>query len=150
MIKSYFLMIFYFLFLPKSRNNVYDSKSISFRVLPWHLDPNLHVNNAYYLNYCNRARLVFLAETGALKWLVKLRLNPILIKNDISYKKELRLFQKFIIKTKIEAVEKKMITLRHEFISNDKLMTTCLSTAKIIGKKNIDVPTLLKEFSDGN
>lgn len=149
MIKSYFLVIYYFLFSKRNTGDLESPQKITFRVMPWHLDPNFHVNNAYYLNYLNRARLVFLAQTGALKWLVKLRLNPILIKNEIDYKKELRLFQKFEIVTKVEKVELKTITLNHQFLSNNKLMASCLSTARIIGKKNIDVKALFEEFKNG-
>lgn len=118
-----------------------------FRVYPWHLDLNRHVNNATYLRFCNQARLEYLAKSGLIKFLLKLRVNPILVKNEIHYKKSLKLFDYFSVKTKLLEVSEKEVVLEHQIIRKDTLISECKSHARLFGKAQRSNQQLLEEFA---
>ena len=119
-----------------------------FRVLPWHLDLNFHVNNATYLNFCNQARLEYLSSAGLFKFLVKRKINPIIYKNEIQYRKSLQLFEKFSVKTRLDKIEMKEVQIIHDFYRSNQLVATCTSHAKLVSKEKYDYITLLQDFSN--
>lgn len=134
-------------FFARSKDIFSYEKKSRFRVLPWHLDLNMHVNNATYFNFCNQARLEYLAASGILRFLVKRKINPIIIKNEISYLRSLKLFDSFTIISKLNSVETKEIVIQHEFFARGKKVALCLSHAKLIGKDVKDYHVILEEFN---
>lgn len=133
-------------FLSKPKDPYSFIKKSSFLVFPWHLDLNMHVNNATYFNFCNQARLEYLAESGILRFLLKRKVNPIIIKNEISYLRSLKLFDSFYIQTKLSCVERKEIIIEHEFYIKERKIAVCKSHAKLIGKDVKNYQDILEEF----
>ncbi len=128
------------------KNIVFERKKISitsssrsrFIVWPWHLDLNFHVNNAKYLNYCNQARLEFFSEFSVLSLLLKKKALPVIVKNEILYKKSLKLFNVFYVKTKIEKIEKKEIVVEHVIFHKEKKMSTCYTHIFVKGIDDLE------------
>ena len=145
MIKSGFIVAKNF--YNKMEKSIYDFISKShFVVYPWHLDLNFHVNNAVYLKYCNHARLQYLSSSGVLRFLIKRKINPVLLKNEVTYKKSLKLFETFQVETKLESVKKKEIIIKHLFKRDQVVVASCLSYAKLISKKSLDYTQVIEEF----
>ncbi|MGK0367703.1 MAG: YbgC/YbaW family acyl-CoA thioester hydrolase [Thermoproteota archaeon] len=132
----------------ETKNLLKAEDTSTFLVLPWHLDLNLHVNNAHYFKYCNQARLEFLAKHGFLKKLLINRIIPIIYKNEMEYKKSLKIFQLFKVITSIESINKLKITLIHRFEKDGIHYGTCKTYAKLISKKAIDSEKLFKDISN--
>jgi acyl-CoA thioesterase FadM len=116
-------------------------------VMPWHLDLNLHMNNATYLHLCNQARLVYISKHGVVNLLLKEKLTPVITKMDISYHKSLRIFQRFIIESELISVEPGGLFLKHTFSRREKIYCTIKCHIKFLSKKEkINHLTLFQKY----
>ncbi len=129
MIKSFFCILFHFF----SSRKILIQDSISFKVMPWDLDLNFHVNNAKYLNYFNRARLVFLSKSGFLREIVSHKYQPVISEIRINYKKSLKLFNKFTVKTVFEKMNDRSLILKHLILYQDNIYTECTVICRLKG-----------------
>jgi YbgC/YbaW family acyl-CoA thioester hydrolase len=142
MFKASILVVFYFFFPQRGSDN----HKITFRVMPWHLDLYGHVNNSYYLKYCNRARLVFLSEKGILKSLLKRKVKAVISRNEIDYKKSLKIFQKFTVQTKILEVDGRKVVLTHKLYQASIEVSSCTTSATLIGVDEDSLKFIKEEF----
>ncbi len=108
----------------------------SFIVLPWHLDLNGHVNNATYLNFANKARIEFLAKHGLLKILIKNKVQSVIYKNEVLYKKPLNLFDTFQVTTTLVSLQKNEVLIKHQFSKKNIAVATCESHCKLLSSNN--------------
>ncbi len=69
--------------------------SLSLRVLPKDLDINLHMNNGRYLTLCDLTRVDMFMRSGLAKTMIKEKWRPIIAEHTMTYKKPLKLFQKY-------------------------------------------------------
>ncbi len=76
---------------------------LSFRVWPTDLDLSLHMNNGRYLTIMDLGRLDFMVRTGLWKVLLKHRWTPIASGIAIRFRRELRVFDKFNLETRLLA-----------------------------------------------
>ncbi len=76
---------------------------LSFRVWPTDLDLSLHMNNGRYLTIMDLGRLDFMVRTGLWKVLIKRRWTPIASGIAIRFRRELRVFDKFDLETRLLA-----------------------------------------------
>lgn len=107
----------------------------SFRVWPWHIDLNGHMNNASYFGFANQARLVYLARAGILKYVVKNGFKPVITENRAEYFKSLKLGEKFVIRSRIVASENERTELVHDFMRGEKCVARVTSVAWLLGSK---------------
>lgn len=66
-----------------------------FRVLPNDIDVNLHMNNGRYLTVADLMIVEFFARTGFLRALIRNKWKPVLGGSIITYRRQLRLGQKY-------------------------------------------------------
>src|SRR3989338_6096401 len=114
--------------------DVKQSSRFSFVVLPWHLDLNLHLNNAYYFKFCNQARFVFLAKYKVFYVLLKERLVPVITKTEIRYFRSLKLADAFHIETSISEIKPQNIIMQQIFYRGSQKIAELESTVKLIRK----------------
>ena len=68
----------------------------------YELDSYGHVNHAVYLNYMEQARWEIIREAGLLDQLIREGKKLVVIKVDVRYISEIKLFDKIIIQTKLK------------------------------------------------
>lgn len=107
-----------------------DVVSRHFRVMPWHIDFNMHINNANYLVFMEKGRWDHSAQTGVINPLVKRRVNLIVAGIEIGYFRELNLFQRFTLKTKFTGWDEKYLYIEQRFVRGGKVYSTGL--AKVV------------------
>lgn len=66
----------------------------------YELDSFNHVNNAVYLNYFEAARWKFFREVNILDYMMENKVYPVVVSADLRYMRELKLFERFMIKSK--------------------------------------------------
>lgn len=104
------------------------------RVNIFDIDVYMHVNNASYLRLCEYARWSWAIGTGlADKWRKK-QTSPVVTLTSIRYKRQLRLFAKYVIRSKIIHITEKSFYMTQKFYLNDKLACSVLMKLQIIGK----------------
>lgn len=72
-----------------------------FRVWPSDLDPSMHMNNGKYLSLMDLGRLDLMIAAGLWRPVLRHRWTPIASNVLIRYRRELRLFQRFRLETRL-------------------------------------------------
>jgi len=106
-----------------------------FRVLPNDLDALLHVNNGVYLTLMDLGRTDLLLRSDAFHTVRKKGWYPVLAAETIRFKRSLKLFQKFTIRTRVIGWDERSVYLEQQFISKDKLVAKAVVDARFLMKK---------------
>jgi acyl-CoA thioesterase FadM len=112
----YFRLVVLFLKLLSSQkkiNALYESDKAYFTVLPTDLDVLGHMNNSRFLAFCDLARVKLLYLSGGMQLLIKHRIKPVIIHSTLDFKKELKVFTKFVVTSKVESWDDKAFYMKH-------------------------------------
>lgn len=121
----------------KTEVELFTATERQFRVMPWDMDILGHMNNGTYLQLADVARVSWMSQTGILKQIVKNRWGALLGGNIIHYRKALKPFQKYKIRTELLGWHGKWVFLEHQFLTLDnELVSTCLSRAALRDRKS--------------
>ncbi len=112
----------------------------SFRVGITDIDFNLHINNARYLIYMERARWDQAIQNNLWTNLVKNKFNFVVASIEVGYIRELNLFKKFTVESTYLGWDEKYFYLEQRFVANGKLYTYGLVKVAFLHKGKIAVP----------
>lgn len=131
-----------------------DKVTKRYRVLPQHIDFNMHINNAKYLEFFERARWDHSVQTGTFNQLLKQGFNFIVAGIDVGYIRELKLFQAFDIETHYVGWDDKYFYLEQRCTVDGKIHSYALVKAVYLKKGRPvapnDVCRALGEDTTGN
>ncbi len=99
----------------QGRMDLFDTSSITFRVLPHDIDINMHMNNGKYLSIMDFGRTHLLTRAGLLGLAIRNRWQPLIGSADIEFKKPIMLFESYTLKTKMSGWDKKWFYLEQQF-----------------------------------
>ncbi|WP_182111350.1 thioesterase family protein [Actinotalea sp. JY-7876] len=85
------------------------------RVTPADLDMYLHVNNGVYLQMMDMARTNLLADLGALPLLAQRGWYPVVVATTMTYRRSLRLGQRFTITSRVLGWDPRVVYLDQVF-----------------------------------
>lgn len=132
--------------LPKIR---FDEMSRSwFRVMPTDLDVLMHVNNGKYLSMLDIGRLDFMVRTDAMQKMSKLGWYTVVGAQTITYRKSLRLFQKFAIETRLVGLDERAAYVEQRFVVRGEVYARAFIQGRFLKKRggNVSVEELAKAF----
>lgn len=93
-----------------------------------------HMNNAAYLTHCELARWELTAASGLLEYSIRERCAFIVGSTALSYKREIKPFQRFEIRSQLVDHDDKWMTIAHEFVAPESgeilAMTVCRAVMK--------------------
>jgi len=95
--------------------HVLDTSITRMRVGPGDLDIYLHVNNGAYLQMMDVARTNYLADLGAFPVLRERAWYPVVAASTMTYKRSMRLGERFEIATRVLGWDERVIYLEQEF-----------------------------------
>jgi len=98
------------------------ASEISLHVLPNDLDINLHMNNGRYLTIFDLNRVDLFIRTGLLKAMFKRNWIPVIAEHTMTYKKPLRLFQRFNTRLEVTHWDEKFFYMTHTFSCNGRIV----------------------------
>lgn len=110
----------------RSRLGVLDTGRVEMRVWPGDLDVLWHMNNGRYLTIMDLGRVDFLIRTGLLDQIRERKWFPVVAALSITYKRPLKLWQKFEMTTRIAGWDERWVYLQQEFHSGGKLSAAAL------------------------
>jgi acyl-CoA thioesterase FadM len=93
-----------------------DLSLLHFRVWPQDLDPSLHMNNGRYLTLMDLGRLDVLARSGLLAAARRHRWTPIASGIQIRFRRELRLWQKYRLETRLVSWQSQLVVMEQRFV----------------------------------
>ncbi|HYS56238.1 MAG TPA: acyl-CoA thioesterase [Thermoanaerobaculia bacterium] len=107
--------------LLRRRRHVLDESVLRFRVLPTDMDLNFHLNDGRYVSLTGLARVELLLRTGVLRGGVKRGWYPVVGATIIRYRREIRAFEKFVVRSRIAGWDDKWVYFEHRFEKNGDL-----------------------------
>ena len=112
------LLLFRFLFamlkgVLRRRIGALDESSLRFTVWPTDCDLNFHLNAGRFISLMDVARMEFIARTGLLRRLLKKKWRPIMGGIVVRYRREIRPFERFTIRTRVLGWDEKWFYLEH-------------------------------------
>lgn len=131
----------------KPRLGALDTSELKFRVLPTDLDFNGHMTNARYLSIMDLGRTDLLLRVASLGALVRARWSPVVGNINIRFRRPLRPFQRFTLKTRLVAWDDKWIFMEQVIESPEGVHSVALLRGLFRGPDG-SVPTerLLERF----
>lgn len=97
-----------------------------FRVKPWDLDLNIHLNNAKYLKYLDKGRVEHIIQCRPIRALYHQQLKLIVANIEISYLRSLMPFQKFTVSSRVTGWDHKYVYYEQVFESRGKRYATAI------------------------
>ncbi len=118
----------------------------TFTVLPNDIDVNLHMNNGRYLTVADLMIVEFFGRTGFLRALLRNKWKPVLGGTTVTYRKELKLGEKYRLRYRWVGSDAHWNYLRFEFLRMDgTLCATGYSKGAALSRKGlVDTQTALK------
>lgn len=134
--KLYLRLIWLFLTQSRrSRCSLMGPVDTQFRVLPNDLDVLFHVNNGVYLTLMDLGRTDLLLRSDAFTRVQKKGWYPVLAAETIRFKRSLKLWQRFTIRTRVVGWDERSIYLEQQFIAKGDLVAKAVVDARFLAKK---------------
>lgn len=124
----------------------FDTITRTFRVGFRHIDFNLHINNAKYLMFLEKARWDHAIQTNTFNPLLKNKLNFIVAGVEVGYIREIGLFKKFDVETTYLGWDEKYFYLEQKCVVKGKLCNYSLVKAVFVQKGKVVSPNKVMEI----
>ncbi len=102
--------------------SILDSSTLSMSVMPNDLDFNGHVNNGRFLTLADVGRMDFVLRSGAAKAAFRMRALPIVGDSLAKFRRDLKLFERFEIQTRLLGWDNKWTFMEHRFLRHDRVL----------------------------
>jgi acyl-CoA thioester hydrolase len=101
-----------------------------FEVRVTDLDVNRHLTSSRYLEYAIHVRFASLGELGVLRLLETAQLAPVVFRDEIEYRRELRPLDRVSVSVELAALSDDAARwrLRHEFVRSDGVLSATIRT----------------------
>jgi len=86
---------------------------VAFRVLPHDCDLNIHLNAGRFMSFMDVARMDLIGRTGLLRRMLRRGWRPIMGGCAVTYRREIRPFERFRIRSRVVGWDEKWFYLEH-------------------------------------
>jgi acyl-CoA thioesterase FadM len=93
-----------------------DASVLFFRVWPHDLDLSLHMSNGRYLTLMDQGRLDIMVRSGLWRSVLRHKWTPIASAITIRYRREMRLFQRFRLETRLVCWDQATVVMEQNFV----------------------------------
>lgn len=111
---------------------VRDTSRLSFRVWPHDLDTSLHMNNGRYWTLMDLGRTDIMIRSGLWRAVTRYGWVPVVSAGNIRFRRELKLFQPFILETRIVTWAEGWVVMEHRFLSTSRDGTPVLAAIALV------------------
>ncbi len=113
---------------------------LDLRVLPNDLDLAMHMNNGRYLTICDLNRIDLFIRSGLLRTMFKRGWMPLIAEHTMTYKKPLRLFDRYQVRLEVTHSDEKYMYMQHTFTQGERIVATGTSKGCVFAKGEGVVP----------
>ena len=110
------------------------------RVLPNDIDINMHMNNGRYLTICDLTRVDMFIRTGLARTMLREKWMPVIAEHTMTYKKPLKLLQKYEVRLEITGWDERAFDMLHTFLVGNRIVAQGTSRGVIVGKNGVVAP----------
>lgn len=113
----------------------------------WDVDYLGHMNNACYLTHAEYARWEWYAENGGLSAMYENGMHFVATQTAVRFRREIRVRDRFEIRTRMEAIDDRHIWIQHTFRSGGgsggRILAQVLLQAVVVKDRRVVPPTTL-------
>lgn len=102
--------------------SILEASTLRMAVMPNDLDFNGHVNNGRFLTLADVGRMDFVLRSGAAKVAFRMRALPIVGDSLAKFRRDLKLFERFDIQTRLIGWDDKWTFMEHRFLRHDRVL----------------------------
>lgn len=113
---------------------LFDASVTRLRVHPGDLDVYLHVNNGVYLQMMDVARTNLIADLGAFPALRGRGWYPVAAASTVTYRRSLRLWERFAITTRVVGWDPRVVYVEQEFTRGTEHVARGWVAARFLAK----------------
>lgn len=118
------------------KDHLLDSSELTFRVLPFDCDINIHLTNSRYLAFMDLGRLYLIAHKKNLfRTMLRHRWQPIISGIEIKFIKPVKPFSKIKLRTRLLTWDERYLYLEQRFFDNNKLYAIALIKGTFIEQR---------------
>lgn len=103
------------------RAGLFDTTALRLTVLPNDLDVNAHINNGRWLTLADLGRLDYIVRTGSARVAIKRRARPIVGDAAAKFRRGLRAFERYEIRTRLLGWDEKWTFMEHRFVRRGRV-----------------------------
>lgn len=107
---------------------------VAFRVLPTDLDFVGHMNNGVYLSIMDVGRIDLFRRVGAWSNLMKAGYGPVVANETITFRRSLRIWQRFTIETRVIGLDAKALYLEHRAVVAGEIYASATMRIRFVKK----------------
>jgi acyl-CoA thioesterase FadM len=107
---------------------------VAIRVLPTDLDFAGHMNNGVYLSIMDIGRIDLFRRVGAWSTLLKAGYGPVIANETITFRRSLKLWQKFTIESRVIGVDAKALYLEHRAVIAGEIYASATMRVRFVKK----------------
>jgi acyl-CoA thioesterase FadM len=105
----------------RMRRGVLDESVLRLRVWPTDMDLNFHLNDGRYVSLTGLARVDLMLQSGLLRRAVKRGWYPVVGAVVMRYRREIRAFERFVLRSRIVGWDEKWCYFEHRFEKDGEL-----------------------------
>lgn len=104
------------------------------RVMPSDLDLLGHVNNGIYLSLMDLGRVDLMIRTGQWQQLNRLGWYPVAASVTVTYRRSLRLWQKYVLETRLIGFDERAMYVEQRFVRDNEVYVVGVMRARFLKK----------------
>jgi acyl-CoA thioesterase FadM len=105
---------------------------ITMHVMPNDLDLLGHVNNGIYLSLMDLGRMDLMLRSGKWQELKRLGWYPVAAAVTVTYRRSLRLWQKYTLETKVLGFDEKAMYVEQRFVRDNEVYVVAINRARFL------------------
>ena len=127
--------------------SVWDSSSVSLRVLPTDIDIAMHVNNGMYFSLMDLGRFDLMVRSGTWQKMRRRGWTPVAAGETIAFRRSLQLWQRYTIETRIIGLDAKAIYFEQRMVVEGEIYARAYIATRLVSKGGpVSQAEILAEF----
>src|SRR6185312_7812198 len=114
---------------------IWDSSSLSLRVLPTDIDIAMHVNNGMYFSLMDLGRFELMVRAGVFDVFRRKGWSPVVSAETIAFRKSLTLGQQYSIETRIIGFDDRAIYFEQRMVSGGEIYARAYIATRLVSKQ---------------
>lgn len=136
-----------FLSARRSKLSLWQTASWNSRAWPWDVDVAVHVNNGMYFSLMDLGRFDLMQRSGAWRRARELKWSPVVSAETISFRKSVRLWQKFSIESRIIGIDSKTVYFEQRVVCKGEIYARAYVATRFVSAKGpVTIEQITEEF----
>jgi acyl-CoA thioesterase FadM len=107
---------------------------VTMHVMPNDLDLLGHVNNGIYLSLMDLGRMDMMIRSGRWQQLSRLGWYPVAASVSVTYRRSLRLWEKYVLETKVIGFDDRAMYVEQRFVRDNEVYVAAVMRARFLKK----------------